>query len=61
MDTFDNTVYRMHGYANREEYLAELKDEYGAELVDALTSMLPETEDFDGLVIELQDNAGMFD
>ena len=61
LDIFDNSVYKQHGYADRAEYLAELSDEYGAELVDALTSMLPESEDFDGLVIELQDNAGLFD
>ena len=61
MESFDNSVYQQHGYADRAEYLAELSDEYGAELVDALTSMLPESEDFDGLVIELQDNAGLFD
>jgi len=61
MESFDNSVYKQHGYADRAEYLAELSDEYGAELVEALTSMLPESEDFDGLVIELQDNAGLFD
>ena len=64
MESFDNSVYVQHGYANREEYLAELSEEYGAELVEALTSMLPPSEDFDGLVIELQDNysqLGTFD
>ena len=60
MEPFDNSVYIQHGYANRAEYLAELSEEYGAELVEALTSMLPESEDFDGLVIELQDNAELF-
>ena len=54
---FDNSVYVQHGYANREEYLDELRNDYGKELVDALTSMLPSSEDFDGLVIELQDNS----
>ena len=61
MESFDNSVYQQHCYANRTEYLAELSEEYGAELVEALTSMLPESEDFDGLVVELEDNAGMFD
>lgn len=61
MESFDNSVYQQHGYANRAEYLAELRAEYGAMLVDSLTSMLPESEDFDGLIVELEDNAGMFD
>ena len=56
---FDNVVYQQHGYANRDEYLAELKEYYGAPLVEALTSMLPESEDFDGLISELEDNAGL--
>ena len=54
-------VYQLNGFANREEYLDELREEYGAELVDALTSVLPESEDFDGLISELEDNAGYFD
>ena len=54
-------VYQENGFANREEYLDELREEYGAELVDALTSVLPESEDFDGLISELEDNAGYFD
>jgi hypothetical protein len=54
-------VYQLNGFANREEYLASLKEEYGEELVDALTSVLPASEDFDGLITELEDNAGYFD
>jgi hypothetical protein len=54
-------VYQLNGFANREEYLDELREEYGAELVDALTSVLPASEDFDGLITELEDNAGYFD
>lgn len=56
---FDNSVYQQHGYANRDEYLDQLKEDYGAPLVEALTSMLPESEDFDGLISELEDNAGL--
>ena len=48
-------VYQLNGFANREEYLDELREEYGAELVDALTSVLPASEDFDGLLTELSD------
>ena len=54
-------VYQLNGFANREEYLDELREEYGAELVDALTSVLPASEDFDGLITELEDNFGYFD
>ena len=44
------TVYTENGYANRKEYLNELRDEYGAELVNALITVLPSSEDFDGLL-----------
>ena len=47
--------YIANGYANREEYLKELRDNYGAELVDALITVLPASEDFDGLVTTLED------
>ena len=56
----DNSVYVQNGFANREEYLSELKEEYGADLVDALTSVLPSSEDFDGLITELEDNCGYY-
>lgn len=48
------TVYTDNGYANRKEYLDELREEYG-ELVDYLIGVLPASEDFDGLVTELED------
>ena len=49
-------VYQENGFANRKEYLDSLREEYGEDLVDALTSVLPPSEDFDGLLIELEDN-----
>ena len=55
------SVYRQNGFEDREDYLNSLREEYGEELVDALTSMLPPSEDFDGLLVELEDNAGYFD
>jgi hypothetical protein len=55
------SVYQENGFANREEYLDSLREEYGAELVDAMTSVLPASEDFDGLLVELEDNYGYFD
>ena len=47
-------VYRENGYASREEYLESLREDYGS-AVDALTSVLPASEDFDGLLTALED------
>ena len=47
------SIYTNNGYANRKEYLNELREEYG-ELVNILTSVLPPSEDFDGLVTALE-------
>ena len=49
------SIYTENGYANRKEYLKELADEYGKDLVYTLTSVLPASEDFDGLVSALED------
>ena len=54
------SVYTDNGFANREDYLDSLREEYGEELVDALTSVLPASEDFDGLLSELEDNFGYY-
>ena len=48
------SIYTNNGYANRKEYLNELREEYG-ELINILTSVLPPSEDFDGLVTALED------
>jgi hypothetical protein len=48
------TIYTDNGYANRTEYLNELREEYG-DLVDILIGVLPSSEDFDGLVTALED------
>jgi predicted DNA-binding protein (UPF0278 family) len=55
-------VYTDNGYANRQEYLDELREEYG-ELVDILTGILPSSEDFDGLITALEDamDSGEYD
>lgn len=55
--TFDfiiMSIYTNNGFANRAEYLDSLREEYGG-LVDVLTSILPPSEDFDGLIVELED------
>jgi len=59
LQEFDNSVYQANGFSNRDEYIASLSEEYGAELVEALTSILPPSEDFDGLISELEDNFGL--
>ena len=64
MDTFylqiiseyNNSRYQENGYKNRYEYLESLREQYGEEKVNALLTVLPPSEDFDGLVTELQDS-----
>ena len=58
MQTTIDNVYQRNGFDDREDYLNSLREEYGAELVDVLTSVLPPSEDFDGLITELEDNFG---
>ena len=61
MPTHDN-IYKEHGYENREDYLRSLSDDHGVDFntVLAMSEVLGENEDFDGLVTELEDNAEMF-
>jgi len=47
-------IYQQNGYKDREDYLDSLREDYG-EAVDILTSVLPPSEDFDGLIISLED------
>lgn len=50
------SIYTDNGFNDREDYLDSLREDYGG-LVDILSSILPESEDFDGLVTELEDAA----
>ncbi len=52
--------YEEEGCKNRAEYLEMLREEYGAEIVDALTSVLPPSEDFDALITELEDHSNYY-
>jgi hypothetical protein len=52
---FDMSIYTDNGYVNRKEYLNELRDEYGSDLVNTLLTVLPASEDFDGLISALED------
>ena len=47
--------YIDNGYRSRADYLAQLCDEYQADVVHTLADLLGETEDFDGLVSMLED------
>jgi len=52
-------IYQQNGYKDREDYLDSLREDYG-EAVDILTSVLPPSEDFDGLITSLEDMANDF-
>ena len=55
-DTYTTSnPYTDNGYSSRADYLAELCDEYPADVVHTLADLLGETEDFDGLVTMLED------
>lgn len=50
--------YKDNGYANREDYLSCLAEDYGLDLeevVRPIADLLGPTEDFDGLVSMLED------
>lgn len=56
------SVYTANGYESRKDYLTCLSEDYGIGLdtVCALSSMLGSNEDFDGLVIALEDMESEF-
>jgi hypothetical protein len=64
-DTANDARYAANGYRDRNEYLNSLADDMGIDTmaVRMIADMLGETEDFDGLVTELEDFGclGMFD
>jgi hypothetical protein len=53
------TIYERNGYENRKDYLNSLAEEYGIDRqeVYAIASILPSSEDFDGLITSLEDYA----
>lgn len=55
----EEDLYKDHGFDSREEYLEDLADQYDIPYyhVKNLADMLGESEDFDGLVLALQDGA----
>ena len=53
----DKNIYQENGYADRNDYLNCLSEDYGISIEDvfSLAEMLGENEDFDGLVSALKD------
>lgn len=53
----EKSIYQQNGYADRDEYLICLAEDYGISPNDVLflAEMLGENEDFDGLVSLLED------
>lgn len=53
----ETNVYEENGYADRKDYLECISDDYGVplDIVLSLAELLGETEDFDGLVVALED------
>ena len=53
----DENIYQENGYADRDDYLTCLAEDYGVPIEDvfSLADMLGENEDFDGLVSALED------
>ena len=53
----DKNIYQENGYADRDDYLTCLSEDYGLPIEDvySLAEMLGKNEDFDGLVSALED------
>ena len=60
-EEYPTSLYQRNGYDNREHYLQCLREEFGAELVDTLLTVMPPSEDFDGLIASLEDNYDLLD
>jgi len=58
----NTSVYIDNGYSNRADYLTSLADEYDVpeDIVTMVAELLGPNEDFDGLVVEIQDYVDQF-
>ena len=56
-DKMDENIYQENGYADRDDYLNCLSEDYSVSIdnVYNLAEILGENEDFDGLVSTLED------
>ena len=62
---FTSTIYNDNGYANRKAYLKSVAKRFGVKfsIVEMLSDVLGASEDFDGLICEVEDykdSGGMF-
>lgn len=57
------SIYNEQGYENRETYLKAVSEEFNIEpfIIEALSDVLGEEEDFDGLICALEDYEYFFD
>jgi hypothetical protein len=64
-ETYSNEQYKAQGYKDRDDYLKSLAEDFGIEMmaVRMIADMLGPSEDFDALIIELEDyeSVGLFD
>jgi hypothetical protein len=56
----EETIYQRNGYADRDEYLTYLSEEFDIDLdiVETMADILGPNEDFDGLYTALEDGEG---
>ncbi len=59
----EQNIYQENGYKDRQDYLECMALDYGIplEVVISLAEVLGENEDWDGLVLALEDAEGMFE
>ena len=55
LQELNHSRYIENGFKDRTDYLNSLRDQYGKDAVNTLLTVLPPSEDFDGLVTELED------
>jgi len=53
-------IYVQNGFKDRDEYLASLCEKYREDHVYTLADMMGPGEDFDGLIVNLEDSSSPF-
>jgi len=58
----ERNVYQEKGFKDREEYLESIGEDYDipAGFIEAMSDVLGESEDFDGLLSSMEDYESMF-
>lgn len=54
----EEDIYLLNGFKGREDYLRNLADNFGMDYntVRQMADLLGDSEDFDGLVVAIEDN-----